>query len=225
MCKQYGVKAGFEALEPRVMMSAAAAASITLADRAELLANLAPGSLATTLKYRLKAGDAAGFDQVLLDRMVGREGPAYFFAPKDAAAYVQFAANDTYPDTSNLQASIQAEKDAADKVLQHLFPQQVDSETYTVQLGATIDWTAAPAGQGANFLHALNRQNYWPELAEAYQMTGDRRYARELGGELQSWYVQSAPLRNPDAWSTGAGAQWWLLDAADRVGQWARGIS
>jgi hypothetical protein len=212
---------GLDALEPRVMMSGSAA-SITLADRGELLANLAPGSLATTLKYRLKAGDAAGFDQILLDRMVARQGAKYFFAPQDAAAYVQFAANDTYPDTSNLGPSIQAEKDAADKVLQHLFPQQVDSESYTVQLGSTIDWTTAPAGQGGNFLHGLNRHNYWPKLAEAYQMTGDRRYARELGSELQTWYVQSAPLRNPDAWSTAAGGQWWLLDAADRVGQWTR---
>src|SRR4051794_31843937 len=139
MTNTRGVKAGLEALEPRVMMSVTPA-SITLADRAELLANLAPGSLATTLKYRLKAGDAAGFDQILLDRVAGRQGPAYFFAPSDAAAYVQFAATDTYPDTSNLQASIQAEKGAADKVLQHLFPQQVDSQDYTVQLGATIDW-------------------------------------------------------------------------------------
>lgn len=221
MCKQYGVKAGLEALEPRVMMSGTAA-SITMADRGELLANLAPGALATTLKYRLKAGDAAGFDQILLDRMVGREGAKYFFANADVPAYLDFAAGDTYVSKSYLAPPLQGEKDAADKVLQHLFPQQVDSESYTVQLGATIDWTTAPAGQGANFLHGLNRHNYWPKLAEAYRMTGDRRYARELGGELQTWYVQSAPLRNPDAWSTAAGAQWWLLDAADRVGRWTR---
>src|SRR4051794_38427713 len=110
MCNQHGAKAGFEALEPRGMMSAAAGA-ITLADRGELLANLAPGSLATTLKYRLKAGDGAGFDQILLDRMVGRQGPQYFFASADVPGYVNFAASDSYPDTSNLVASINAEKD------------------------------------------------------------------------------------------------------------------
>src|SRR4051794_41792144 len=82
MCNQNGVKAGFEALEPRVMMSAAAAASITLADRAELAANLAPGSLATTLKYRLKAGDAAGVDQILLGWVGGGGGGGGFFLPE-----------------------------------------------------------------------------------------------------------------------------------------------
>jgi hypothetical protein len=218
-----GVQGGIPVAAHLMRATAAASSptSITLADRAEMLANLVPGSLATTLKYRLREGDAAGFDQILLDRMVARQGPQYFFASADAAAYVQFAANDTYPDTSNLVASINAEKDAADKILQHLFPQQVDSETYTVQLGTTIDWGTAPAGQDSNFLHSLNRQNFWPQLAEAYQLTGDRRYARELCAELQTWYVQNAPLKNPDAWPDKS-PRWWLLDAADRVSQWTR---
>lgn len=198
------------------------AETLTLADRRELLANLAPGSLATTLKHRLQANDPAGFDQILLDRLTGRQGPAYFFAPAGVPQLVQFAATDTAPNQAdNLGQQAAAQIGHADQILQHLFPQQVDSRRFTVQLGPTIDWDAAPDGQGSNFLHALNRHNYWPDLAVAYRMTGDRRYARELCAQLQTWYAQNPPLKNPDAWSDTS-PRWWLLDAADRVNQWTR---
>jgi hypothetical protein len=178
--------------------------------------------MAITLKHRLQANDPAGFDQILLDRVAARQGLAYFFAPADVPKYVQFAATDptvSRPENLGQQAAIEATY--ADKILQHLFPQQVDSVEYTVRLGPTIDWDTAPAGQGSNFLHALNRHNYWPQLAVAYRMTGDRLYARELCAQLEAWYAQNPPLRNPDAWPD-ASPHWWLLDAADRVAQWTR---
>jgi hypothetical protein len=208
--------------QPSASTITPADASITLADRWELLTNLTPGPMATALKHRLQANDPAGFDQILLDRMAARQGPAYFFAPADVPQYVQFAATDpTVSGPENLGQQAATEAMYADKILQHLFPQQVDSAEYTVQLGTTIDWDAAPDGQGSNFLHALNRHNYWPQLAVAYRMTGDRRYARELCAQLETWYAQNPALKNPDAWPDTS-PRWWLLDAADRVTQWTR---
>src|SRR4051812_33775623 len=65
------------------------APTLSLADRQELLKNWV-GSDAATLSSLLAAGDAAGFDNELLNYMRTRTNRHYFFEPSDASGILSF---------------------------------------------------------------------------------------------------------------------------------------
>lgn len=194
--------------------SSTVATALTHADRQALIGKLSP-ALAASLRKTLKHSGDAAFDISLLDYMVHRAGPTYFYNGKQLPRYADFikqVASDSIPD--------QIER--ADDIVNHLFPEQINSITYTVQLASKIDWDAPPpASQTDNpdFLHTLNRQTFWRDLGIAYNLTGDGKYVRELVSQLQSWSAQTPALKDPNTWASSS-PHWWLLDASDRASNW-----
>jgi hypothetical protein len=203
----------FESLEDRQLLSGVAP---TVADRRELLSHLT-GALHASLAKTLRHSGPDAFDATLLKYMDRRDTANYYFRTKDVAPFLAFDAG------SNGRQQRYADKVAlADAVIAHRFPLSDGSSQYTVQLGAQINWTEQPAAtDDPNFLHTLNRQGFWGELALAYRITGKAAYVREMVSELQSWSAQAKPLAHADDWSKG-GTPWWLLDAADRVENWVQ---
>jgi hypothetical protein len=211
------------ALEPRLHLSHAPAAApsapahaLTLADRRQLLARLAPGPLTASLNRALKYSGPDAFDATLLKYMVYRPGPYFYFNGPQLDRIIAYARH-------NYLSGVPQATTRADAVLGRQFPEQINSTTYTVQLPATgdVDWDSAPRGATDNpdFLHTLNRHTFWEELGKAYQLTGDGKYVRELVAELTSWSDQTPPLANADDWESSS-PHWWLLDAADRASNW-----
>jgi hypothetical protein len=199
---------------PAAFMSSAGApaAGLTHADRLELVSHLT-GDLASSLAKTLRHTGDAAFDATLLTYMIRRPGPYFFFNPKQLPKYLDYLDDHLATEVPDTVAK-------ADAILAHRVPEQLNSGTYTVQLPAgSIDWGTQPVGTGnPNFLHALNRQAFWKDLAIAYRTTGDGKYVRELVSQLQSWSAQTPALANPEDWAASRG--WWLLDASDRVNNW-----
>jgi hypothetical protein len=167
--------------------------------------------LRKTLKH---SGDAA-FDATLLKYMERRAGPFYFYNGKQLPRYAEFIKKVNVGEVAD-------EIDRANNILNHLFPEQLNSTSFTVQLGSKIDWDAAPPASetdNPDFLHSLNRHTFWRDLGIGYNLTGDGRYVRELVSELQSWSAQTPALKNPNDWPSSS-PHWWLLDAADRASNW-----
>src|SRR4051794_22827839 len=228
----------FEVLEGRVFLSgvpaaAGAAASLTataavgvkrtsaptlsLADRQELLKNWV-GSDAGALSSLLASGDAAGFDNELLNYMRTRTNRHYFFDPADASGILSFINGD-----SGLVNQKNAKIAKANNILNHMFPELVGSTTYGVQLPAgTVDWLNQPASStNTEFRYTLNRQFFWNDLAMAYRFTGDAKYITELKTQLDSWSRQYTRLSNPDSWiSTDVRPKWDLFTTSERVKNW-----
>jgi hypothetical protein len=121
--------------------------------------------------------------------------------------------------------SVTAAVARADHTVAHLFPEQDNSDTATVQLPpGAIDWDALPESTtNADFLHTLNRHSAWVDVAMAGRATRRQGYAAEVVAELESWSAGNAPPADADDWSKpGASPRWWLLDAADRADNWVK---
>ena len=186
----------------------------TRADRRALI-GLFADPLAASLRKTLRHSGDAAFDATLLKYMERRAGPFYFYNGKQLPRYAEFI-------KGVRPGEVADELVRADDILGHLFPEQINSGSYTVQLGSKIDWDAAPPASetdNPDFLHSLNRHTFWRQLGIAYNLTGEGRYVRELASELQSWSDQTPALKNPDDWPRSS-PHWWLLDAADRASNW-----
>jgi hypothetical protein len=201
----------FEPLESRRLLAATVAA-LTLADRRELLADWT-GPIAIKLRNRLNDGDTSAFDFRLLEYVRNRAGPSFFWDPHDVPACVSFIKDE-------LSAQAASTIDLADQVIDGYFPEQTTSDPYTVKLPRDFSWSRQPAGtDNPEFLHSLNRQGYWLNLALAARFTGRGAYTDEIVRQLDSWSAQQHPPKDPNDWPD-AGAGWGLLNTAYRVDNW-----
>lgn len=215
-------RALLQALEPRVLMAITPAAPRAdglgavfdgterrlLLDR---LTNLSP-TVRSDLVSRLN--DRTGrFDTGLLSYMRGRSGPKWFVDPSEIAGVGSFIANNniSYTDIRNRSNTI---------VDSHKFPEQSSAKTYTVQVPAEIDWVTPGVSDNPEFLHTLNRHEWWRELAWTSAITGgDAKYATEIEYELASWSLAYQTMDQPAAWSKSDKAGW-QLDTAIRTESW-----
>src|SRR5258706_6470414 len=108
----------------------------TRTDRRALIAKFS-GALAGSLRKTLRPSGDAAFDDSLLDYMVHRAGPFYFYNGRQLPRYADFV-------NQILPQEVASTLDKADAILAHRFPEQINSETYTIQLGTAIDWDVAP---------------------------------------------------------------------------------
>lgn len=182
---------------------------LTLANRYELVNDWSAPN-ASSLRALLDAGNMAGFDQALLDSMLARTAPKFFFASSDISGIASHI-NSVIGGSDTVQRG--------NWVLQHKFPRQAGSETYTVQLPANINWNQPPSGVGSDFLNSLNRQEFWLDLAWSARLTGNSAFTNELVTQLASWSAQNPPLANPDAWRD-AFPRWQYLDSSIRAEMW-----
>jgi hypothetical protein len=80
-----------------------------------------------------------------------------------------------------------------------------------------VNWKTTTSD--ANFVHVLNYQNFWQDLAQAYTFTGNSSYVNELISELASWSQQSPGLSDPNTWAS-SDPPWQPLDTAQRADNW-----
>ncbi len=174
------------------------------------LTNLSASEHAT-LKRKLKTGVGA-FDSALLSYMRNRSGPNFFFNPANTASIGQFI-NDNNLSDGDILTHANAVTDS------HLFPEQGSSSDYTIQEPAKINWVSPGGSTDPEFLHSMNRQSWWIELAWTSIVTGDAKYANEIEYELASWSQQNPTMDPPASWSKSDKSSW-ELDTSLRAESW-----
>jgi hypothetical protein len=192
-------------LEQRLLF---AVPTITKAMRQDLLAHW-NGANKADLQAKLDANKPGAFDGLLLNYMATRGGSTFFWNTADIPGIRTFV-NEPNIATSTLIAR-------ADNIVAHKFPNGATS-AFDVNMGAgDINWrTVGPNGE---FVHVLNRHNYWQDLSQAYVFTQNAKYINELVSELSSWSAQFAPLADPNTFES-ADPPWLPLDAAHRADNW-----
>ncbi len=198
-----------------MLLAATPAQVLTANMRTALLDNLAVAdSLRNSLRHKLRTNNPAGFDQQLLDYMVGRDTGKFFF---DADAetvgdYADYITGNLNPGADALLR--------ADRVMDNLYPEQDSSANYTVALPADVDWDNTRYSSNPETVHALNRHSHWQNLAMAHRLTGEDDYADKLVAQLGDWSAESpTPARAGEG--RGAGPQWDRLNAAVRAESWS----
>jgi hypothetical protein len=178
----------------------------TLLNRMTNLSSTERSTLQTDLNKSL-----VKFDNALLNYMRARSNVNFYFDPANTSAIGSFIKNNNISYTQ-----IQTDADA---VVNHLFPAQSSSTNYDVQLPASINWVKPGGSSNAEFLHTLNWQAYWEELAWTNAINPDPKYANELNYELSSWSQQFQTLATPTAWSV-TDQSGWLLDMSTQGETW-----
>jgi hypothetical protein len=170
---------------------------------AELLENLALDLPAlAAVKKAVQAGDLPAAKAALARHLRSRTSPQW------SIDWRQPAFRDG---KSQLSPRMRA---AAEKILQHKFDYPLGpSKTGTLDFGTKIDWTANPTvGEARTHLwnEALNRHFHFRTLSEAYWLTGEERFAREIADEILDWTASNPAvvlsgnqMRNGcEAWQT-----------------------
>lgn len=80
-----------------------------------------------------------------------------------------------------------------------------------------LDWHYRGPANDEEWAWALNRHPHLRTLLEAFQTTGDARYAREIDRQVQDWVIQSLPYPGKKSKT----AMWRGLEVSFRVKVWA----
>ena len=86
-----------------------------------------------------------------------------------------------------------------------------------VQFDGAIDWTYMPADD-PEFVWQFNRHRFFMTLGQAYQMTGDEKYARAFMEIAEDW-IDHVPLNEKYA-----AGPWRSLDTGFRGEYWSKAI-
>ena len=86
-----------------------------------------------------------------------------------------------------------------------------------VQFDGAIDWTYMPADD-PEFVWQFNRHRFFMTLGQAYQMTGDEKYARAFMEIAEDW-IDQVPLNEKYA-----AGPWRSLDTGFRGEYWSKAI-
>lgn len=110
----------------------------------------------------------------------------------------------------------------ADEVLEHTFlfqlPWDMEQTQEPVHFSEKIDWNYT-LHDDPEFAYQMNRHRYWICLGQAYGLTGDEVYVKELAYQIQDW-VQNVPWTDESAKLT-----WRTLEAGLRADYWVRAMA
>jgi hypothetical protein len=199
-----------QALEGRLMLSKAVitpATVLTKGTRETLLSDW-NGSDKQQLATDLLHNNLDGFDSDLLSYMESRTDATFYFTPGQVQSDLSYI---------NAQLGDSNITTTANDVVDHEFPTSSNStSTSTTTLpSGNVDWTSS----NTSFTQNLNRQAFWIQLAEAYQLTGNTAYSTELANELASWSSESPALADANSWPSSE-PQWDLLVTSTRATNW-----
>ena len=211
-----------EQLEGRVLLAATPAeprahtlgAAFDRGERAALLSRLTnlPGGVHDHLLGQLSISSGK-FDTALLNYMRSRSGPDFFYDTSNVDDIADFITGNGL-NHSELLAH-------GDAVVDHKFPDQFSAGAFDVQLPAQINWIAPGGSTNPEFLHSMNRQEWWREVAWISAIRDDDpKYWAEIEYELASWSLQNPVNVAPDAWTSNDKAAW-LLDSSLRAESWS----
>ncbi len=110
----------------------------------------------------------------------------------------------------------------ADELLEHTFlfqlPWDMEQTQEPVCFPDGINWSYI-LHEDPEFAYQMNRHRFWICLGQAYGLTGDEKYARELVFQLLDW-LEKEPWTDKSANLT-----WRTLDAGLRADYWARAMA
>lgn len=182
-----------------------------ITERQALFARLSslPAGTYNTLKANLQASDVGSFDTNLLAYMRSRTSAKFFFQPGSADSIASYV-------NSNLSIASQTQK--ANWITDsRLFPEQSAVDSYSIVLPANVNWSDATPSSNPEFISALNRHEWWVDLAQSYQYTGDAKYMNELLYELSDWSYENPAFTLPakkNQWAS------YGFDVSIRVENW-----
>lgn len=207
-----------DALEPRVLLALTPALPRpdtlgSLFDRTERQAlldrlTLLPVDTKANLQSKLDQNKPGAFDTAFRAYLKSRSNTSFFFDESDAPSIASYIAG-TLGDNGAVARADQV-------VEQRKFPQDASTTDFTVTLPANINWVAPGVSPSPDFIHALNRQQFWLDLAQASLATGNAKYADELMYQLADWSSEFTSVGTPDAWSA-TDQSGWLLDTSIRA--------
>ncbi|HNP35092.1 MAG TPA: alginate lyase family protein [Woeseiaceae bacterium] len=99
---------------------------------------------------------------------------------------------------------------AAKQVCEHRFAFRGSD---LIELGANIDWTAAP-DDNKDWRWDLNRHAYFETLGRAWQYTRDNRFARAFAALLGDWIAKNPPAVDAPNWSSA-------FEVGFRINSWS----
>lgn len=208
----------FDTLEPRVLlaMTPASPRPDTLGslfdrtERQELLNRLVglPADTRAALQSRLDQNKPGAFDSIFRAYLESRGNAKFYFDEGNAGTIASYIAG-TLGDNGAAAR--------ADKIVdERKFPQDASTNDFTVTLPANINWVAPGVSPSPDFIHALNRQQFWLDLSQASLATGNADYANELMYQLADWSSEFTNVSTPTAWSE-TDQSGWLLDSSIRA--------
>ena len=156
--------------------------------------------------------DYPGLEKVKAD--VGRKD--YEAAKKDYVGYLKTREHPRWlfdwRDVRNPAGRIaDYDRGPADKIASNL----LSSCGIPHQFGDTIDWSINPAPlEYVEWTYQLSRHPFWVTLGEAYQATGDEKYAQAFVRQMRSW-VTSNPL--PDNSANVNWSRWRTIETGIRT--------
>ncbi len=110
----------------------------------------------------------------------------------------------------------------ADEVLSHTFlfqlPWDMEQTQEPVRFTGEIDWKYV-LHEDPEFAYQMNRHRYWICLGQAYGLTGEEMYVKELVSQLQDW-VKRVPWTEENE-----GLVWRTLEAGLRADYWVRAMA
>ena len=147
-------------------------------------------------------GDTAGAEHAFAEYLKATLNPEHYFA---------------------LGGEVKVEREesaieTADKVCRGI----VTSCKYTYDYGGEIDWTynGDPSGY-REWIWQLNRHHVFKQLARAYRMTGDEKYAEAFNRHMTGWIAQTQCPEWPVPNRSAANANWRTISAGIRMsGNW-----
>lgn len=109
----------------------------------------------------------------------------------------------------------------ADEVAENKYlfdlPWDMERTVEMVDFGEKTDWFYMP-GDDPEFIYQLNRHRFWICLGQAYQITGDEKYANAFVKQMTGW-IQESPLTEENKPLT-----WRTIEAGLRAENWIKAM-
>ncbi len=207
-----------EGLEERRYMSAPSAPrseSLSWFDRGERtellarLTDLSP-SQRTSFQTALSTGPGA-FDSRLRSYLRDRTN-AKWFTDESQAPVISAAIRDRLRPTSIVTQATQLTDERK-------FPETIVEQNYSLRLAGNVTFRKPGISTDTDFIHTLNRHEFWLRLVDANAITGDRKFLDEVRYQLADWSDEFRTIDTPQDW-LASDRSGWLFDTAIRGEQW-----
>ncbi|WP_438347622.1 alginate lyase family protein [Paenibacillus sp. FA6] len=161
------------------------------------------------LEERFEEGFTA-FKQYYLSRT----SPRMFLRMEDVAEVREYVGVHC---PEELQEVIKVADEVVSRTFLFRFPWDMERTSVPVTFDGPIDWNHIP-DTDVEWAYMLNRHRYWLALGQAYQLTGEEKYASTFCLQLEDW-IERNPVPSEQTRDT---LTWRSIEAGLRAGNWIK---